>query len=296
MKFLRRLPVLLLLATTATTAATAARADDVAAFIAKARAAVGSEDVLAKVASVHYIGTVELPDAKAGAKTSIDVLFQNPYRQRITVTTDTGSQTTGLDGYSAWIREERPADPKYPRLGLLGVQQVRRMRANTWENLAFYSGIEHVDGHVEDAGTVQLDGQPARKLIFWHDNDVFFARWFDPVSGQLLQTETDDGNKIREAGEILSGGLRFPRQIITVSKGPNGATNTSTITFDTIKVNEPAPDSAFAVPLPPPRSANNAPPFAPPDPTLTIPPPPDHTPAPPPDPGTSPLFPTPNVK
>ncbi len=296
MKFIRLLPVLLLVV------AAAARADEVGAFIAKARAAVGSEAVLAKVESVHYTGTVELPDAKAG-KTRIDVLFQNPNRQRVTVTTDTGDQTTGLDEYSAWVREQRPNDPKYPRLGLLGVQQVRRMRANTWENLAFYGGIEQVNGHVEDAGTVQLDGQPARKLIFWHDSEVFFARWFDPVTGQLLMTETDDGNQIREAGDILAGGLRFPRQIITVTKAKDGTLNKSTITFDSITVNEPAPASLFAVPLPPLRSAPGASGSSPSLPPLTMPPSgstngqiPNPTSPPGPTPASPPLFQMPNLK
>jgi len=286
MKFLRRLPSLLLLA------ALTARADDVAAMIAKARAAVGSESVLNNVQAVHYTGAVEVADPKAG-KTTIDVLFQNPDRQRITLATENGTQITGLDGYSGWIREERPKDPQSTRLALLGIPQVKRMRANTWENLAFFSGIERVFGHVEDAGTVQLDGQPARKLIFWHDDQVYFARWFDPITGQLLLTETDDGNSIREKGEILSGGLRFPRQIITVSKGANGTTITSTITFDKITVNEPAPDAMFAVPLPQPHTG--LPGLNGPTPALTLPAPDQKNPPLPGETGPT-LFQMPNLK
>jgi hypothetical protein len=132
---------------------------------------------------------------------------------------------------------------------------------------------------------------------------VFFARWFDPVTGQLLLTETDDGNQIREAGEILAGGLRFPRQIITVSKGKDGTTSKSTITFDLIKVNELAPASQFAVPLPPPRSGSSTPGLPELAPPLSV-PAPDHPTSPVPDPtqppgatpASPPLFQMPNLK
>ena len=230
-----------------------ARADDVNAVITKARANVGSEVALNALQSVHYAGTLEATalDEKGASKevkVAIEIIFQKPYQQRIVATSDDKIEITALDDYEGWQREQDPKDSARWRMTLLGKDQIKRLRANTWENLAFYRGIAHNGGRVIDLGLVSVDGKSCRKLSFAHDDNIVFIRYFDQDSGRLALTETENGVQIREHDEIVAGGLKFPRKIITESKLSDGKTRTVTIIFDKITVNETFADSLFEVP------------------------------------------------
>ncbi len=238
-------------------------ADSVAAVLSKARAHIGSEEALGKLQSVHYVGMVEVAGPMTADQTRIDVIFQAPYRMRQEIASANGTDTTGLDDYAGWAFLN-PPDAAKRRLVMLSSDPVRHLRANIWENLAFYRGLEAMGGRIEDGGTVSLDGAPARKLTFWHDDQIRFARWFDPATGRLLLTETDDGTSIREEGELVVAGLRFPKKIITTAKTKAGTTVSTTIVFDKITVNEPLDAKLFA----PPRLTATTTPPPPPTPAM----------------------------
>ena len=230
-----------------------ARADDVNAVIAKARATVGSEAALAALTSIHYTGTLETTamDEKGESKevkVAIEIIFQKPYRQRIVATSENKIEITALDDYEGWQREQDPKDSARWRMTLLGKEQIQRLRANTWENLAFFRDIARGGGRVEDLGVATVDGKSCRKLSFVHGDNIVFLRYFDQGSGRLALTETENGVQIRELDEIVAGGLKFPRKIFTESKLSDGKARTVTITFDQITVNETFADSLFAVP------------------------------------------------
>jgi len=72
-----------LVAGAALTLAGTASAQTAAEVIAKARAYLGGEQALNAVQSIHYSGTRETSD---GAKASMEIIFQRPYRHRMTVT------------------------------------------------------------------------------------------------------------------------------------------------------------------------------------------------------------------
>ena len=228
------------------------RADEVAAVIAKARAYVGKEETLAALRSIHYVGTVrviaEKPEEKPAPR-RIEIIFQKPYQQRIVVTGEKVSETTALDDYEAWQRVADPADPSRWRFTLLRAEEIKRRRANVWENLAFYRGIESRGGQVDDLGVVEVDGQQCHKLVFTHDADIVFNRYFSVATGRLVLTEAGAGltEKIREEGELLAGGLRFSRRLRAVS-AVEGREHVVVIDFDSITVNESFPASLFAVP------------------------------------------------
>jgi outer membrane lipoprotein-sorting protein len=225
-----------------------ARAEDnVAAVLTKARARVGAEEALVKITAVRYSGTYEA--GTGGSPSRLEVIFQTPHRMLQVITSSKGKDYTVLDDYLGWAMA-LDSKETVRQIGWLRAEAVRHLRANVWENLAFYRGLEGVGGRIEDGGTVILDGKPARKLTFWHDSQVRFARWFDPETGRLLQTETDDGALIREEGELTAGGLRFPKKITSISVGKAGTKTTSTIVFEKITLNEPMPPQAFAPPRP----------------------------------------------
>jgi outer membrane lipoprotein-sorting protein len=224
-------------------------------WIAKARSAIGAEGMINQIRSIHFKGTLETtqkvplesdPNSFRDEPLvlAIDIIFQKPYQQRMELRSERIVETTALDDSEAWFRRADATDDKKWQLSLLDVNQIRRLRANTWENLNFYSGIEKRGGKVEFGGDVTVDGKDCVKIVFSHAENIVFTRFFEKATGRLVKTETEGGGEIREEGDILVQGLRFPRKLI--NKAPNGVI--ATITFETVSLNEGFPKDLFAVP------------------------------------------------
>lgn len=229
--------------------AVAAHADP--AIITKARAFLGAEAALDAVKSVHYVGTLvtaDPDDATKQTRAAVEIVFQKPGQQRINITYDKAIEQTALDSYDAWQRQQDSSDANKWRQTLLSAEQIKRLRANTLENLTFFRGLERQGGRVENQGTATIDGIACQKIAFIHAPNIVFTRYFDLATGRLVLTETEAGGAIREQGETTVSGVRFPKTIITVTKTPAGKTQTVTINFDKITVNETFPASFFAVP------------------------------------------------
>jgi len=221
--------------------------------IAKARAHIAPEAGLNAITSVRYVGTLitaDPADPKKETRATMEIIFQQPEQQRITATTTSTVEVTALDGYEGWQRIHEIANPSKWKQTLMQPDQIKRLRANTWENLAFFRGIEARGGRVEDRGTAPVDGRTCQKLAFIHSPSVIFIRYFDVATGRLMLTETESGGTIRERGELQVQGVRFPRSIITSTKNAKGEEQKVTIEFESIYVNETYPASYFAVPLP----------------------------------------------
>ena len=247
----------------AATPAVAQTADEI---IAKARAYLGGDAALSLVHSVHFRGVLETQKMTATGlvpqKATVEIFFQKPYQQLIVATGAEAIESTGLDGYIAWQSEQDRTDPTRWNLSTLGPEMTKALRATTWENLYFYKGIGEQGGKVTVVGPAMIEGHAAIKVAFAHDADLVFTRYFDPASGQLLFTETKD-RTIREEGEILVNGLRFPQKVIQTIKGLDAnrqpVERTHIMTFDTITLNEVFPASYFEMPrLPHPAPAAKA--------------------------------------
>ncbi len=223
-----------------------ATADSTDKWIAKARAYLGSESALNAVTSIHFTGTLEAP---GDIKLPAEIIFQKPYRQRITYTGPKVIEITALDGYDAWLKRVNAENPVQWQVRLLDAPQVKRLRANTLENLSFYSTREMKGSTIEFLGEVAVDGVACVKISFAHSGGVAFVRYFEKATGRLVKTETENGTEIREEGEVVVRGVRFPKRVI--NKAPNG--NITSITFDKVAVNENFPAEAFAVPSLQPR-------------------------------------------
>ncbi|RRJ94400.1 hypothetical protein Ga0100231_008535 [Opitutaceae bacterium TAV4] len=223
------------------------------ATVQKARAFVGPENELAALHSVHFKGTLTVMDKDADGKplpinVGLEIIFQKPCQQRIVATSPEKIEITALNGYDAWQRIEDPKNPDAWQLTILGSDQIKRLRANTWENLAFYRGLEDIGGKIEDLGPATIDGKATRKLSFVHADNIVFFRYFETETGRLLLTETESGSTIREEGDLRAGKLRFPRKIVTSNKLNDGSTRELTVVFDTVTVNETFPPALFEVP------------------------------------------------
>ena len=224
------------------------------AAIARARAWLGGDAALDAITSIHYFGSIEIAETPAAAapaaKTSVEIIFQKPCQHRLVVTTDKAIDITGLDDYIGWRRVE-PAGEGRVQKSVMGKEQIKRLRANTWENLYFWRGIERHGGTVLDQGDAVIDGVACRKLVMDYGSGIQFIRYFDNATGRLVLTETAPAGTIREEGEILVAGVRFAKKIIrTAPPGPDGKTRVVTITFDRIALNETFPPGTFEQPLP----------------------------------------------
>jgi len=221
------------------------------AIIAKARAFLGQEAALNAVKSVHFVGTLVTADPTDPAKqtrAAVEIFFQTPEKQRIQATSDKNIEVTALDGYDAWQRIQDLANPTKWQVKLLGADQIKRLRAGTWETLGFFRGIERHGGRLEDQGSATIDGLACQKVAFIYAPNIFFVRYFDQATGRLVYTETESGGTQREQGETIVTGVRFPKTIITANKNSAGQTQTITLNFEKITTNETMPETLFAVP------------------------------------------------
>ncbi len=221
------------------------------AIIAKARARLAPDHVLDAVKSIHYVGTMTAPDPRDPAKQAqyrIEIYLQKPAQQRIEITSSEMIEVSALDGYDAWRRVTDASDPTNWQQSQLGVDQIKQLRADVWQNLSFFRGIEKIGGTVEDQGPVTIDGVSCRKVAFIHSPTLIYYRYFNEATGELVYTG-DENSNIREDGEMTAGGIRFAKTLRITQKNDNG-TEARTITFEKITVNETFPSELFAVPLP----------------------------------------------
>jgi hypothetical protein len=225
-------------------------------IIAKARAYLGDETALGAVKSVHFVGTMETrqrtPESAQPVKSAIEIIFQKPYQQRIIRTTLTTIQVTGLDDYDGWQRTQDVTNESRWQIALLEPVVIKKLRANTWENLNFFKGIEKLGGRVQVIGPATVDGTATSKVAFIHEPGIIFYRYFDAATGRLVLTETGQGDRIKEEDELMVDGLRFPRKVTSIGKAADAkgqiVDSEVVITFDKITLNETFPDSIFNVP------------------------------------------------
>jgi hypothetical protein len=242
-------------ATVALGAVTALAAGPADPWIARARAYLGTETALNSIKSLHFQGhfngTEKVADPADPAKTidrpvqvAIDIVFQYPMQQRQTLRSDKVERTTALDDYDGWERVTEIGGLGGSRLTLLDAAGIKRLRATTVENLSFYSDRLAGSRRVEFLGEETIDGVVCGKLSFVHTDSIAFVRYFEKATGRLVKTEIEGGAQIREEGETIIQGVRFPRQV--VNQTADG--RSTTITFDKITVNEIQPPETFAVP------------------------------------------------
>jgi hypothetical protein len=221
-------------------AATSAFAAGADAIIARARSYLGSEAALDSVKSLRFSGTIAEGDETRG---TIVITLEKPFQQRIERTIGDEREVTALDEFDGWTRSENLKDPEDWSLTLLTRDHIRRLQANNVENLNFFKGAERRGGSVELRGDATIDGVACVKVAFMHGHGIEFVRYIDKATGRLVMTETENGGQIRERGEQIVSGIRFPTSLESTLEG-----RTVVITFDSVVVNGDYPDSLFEVP------------------------------------------------
>ena len=232
------------------------RSDEVAnQWVAKARAYLGTDAALDAVRSLRFqgsfAGTEQVPDSTDAGKmveqpvrVTIDIIFQHPMQQRQVIRSDRVERITALDGYDAWEQVVDLSGKNKTRVTLLDAMSIKRLRATTVENLSFYSDRMASMRQVRFLGEETVDGVVCGKLSFTHASGIVFMRYFDRATGHIVKTVVEGGGEIREEGEMIVNGVRFPQKVINTA--PNG--RSTTITFDKVTVNETFTPDGFAIP------------------------------------------------
>ncbi len=220
--------------------------------IAQARDYLGGDEVLDGVRSIYYSGVFE---TREGARGEVEIVFQKPLFQRVTTVRDDLKEVTGLSHYDGWRKLTEREDDSNWTIVFLEPDQIRELQANTWENLNFFKGIERRRGSVENHGLVDLDGESCVKLTFRHPGGVYFDRYFDAETGRLILTEASSGGQIREEGDQVVDGIRFPEAIVMYENGEQ----TNRIQFEEITVNREFDEEMFEVPSMAPARPGEAP-------------------------------------
>lgn len=209
--------------------------------IAQARNFLGGESALEGITSIYYEAEFATTEGDTG---TLKIIFQKPMQQRVEIVRGERGEVTALNGYDGWRKEYDVNDERRWVITMLDAAKIRELRANTWENLNFFRGIESRRGWIENGGAVETDSHQTIKLVFNHPHGIKFTRYFEAGTGRLLMTRTHEGAEIREAGEIRINGVLFP-ETITMSKDGEVLNE---IKFREIKLNEKFDDSLFDVP------------------------------------------------
>jgi hypothetical protein len=153
-----------------------------------------------------------------------------------------------LEGQVGWRRIYDPRDLNKWRDETLDAAQVARLRAGTFESLAFYRGIESVGGRLEHTGSVRVAGVACERVVFHHGANLRFVRYFEAETGRLVKTETEDGTSVVEEGEQRVAGIRFPQRLVTSGRGADRRPSGFIVEITQVQVNEDFPRAQFARP------------------------------------------------
>ena len=211
-------------------------------IIAKARDYLGSDDKLRGIRTIQYSGVFESP--ANGDTGYISIYLRKPLMQRMVVVNGVVTETTAINDFDGWKSRTNKNDPDGWAMFILNLSEMKRMRANTWENLNFFEGIEHLKGRIINKGKLRKDSRDAHLLVFEYDDDIYYERYFDAKTGELISTINDKGVEIKEVGEILENGIRFPEKVITLVDGEV----INQVTFHEILLNEELDESIFDFP------------------------------------------------
>lgn len=215
--------------------------------IAKARARLAPESVLEGVRSIQYEGRILDPKGQAAGR--ISLLFAKPDRQRVEIVDNGPFDITAVNGHEGWNMNGSSDGGSQAdggvRLVILSPEQVDRLIVNTLENVYFYRGYLHRSGDVALLGSQRLHGREVHHLRFTYRDNLFYDRFVAVADGDLVETVGDNGMRHRKTGEMVVGGIRFPKTIEAYTKEGVLA---RTLVFDKIVVNAPLSETLFDYP------------------------------------------------
>ena len=213
---------------------------EILAILTKARSYVGEESVLTSVKSLRFVGSITTANGDVGG---IEINLKSPYQQLQILSGNGVVQEFGLNDYEAWKKVYRSDNPDEYNLIPSNPGQLKRVRANTFENLMFFSSDSNYQRKLEYLGQETISGELVERVKVVYGS-MYYIRNFKASTGQLILTEIETGEHIQESGEIKVGGIKFPQTLISFIDDKE----VHRINFDSVEVNPVFEDSLFAQP------------------------------------------------
>ncbi|MEM0965486.1 MAG: hypothetical protein AAGJ81_04990 [Verrucomicrobiota bacterium] len=209
--------------------------------IEKARSYVGPNETLESVDSLLYQGT--LTPEGGSTERQVRLVLEKPASQLLEITQDQGRITMVVNALEGFMVQEDLGTGRKAVLPL-PLDQVRRFKANAAENLYFFEFPTSAQVRAKYLGESSFRGQTADEVRYVHPGGIQFFRYFDPETGELIGTLTDNGSVNTEEGETVVDGIRFAEKVLSYE----GDDLVHTITFSEIEVNPDLPEDTFASP------------------------------------------------
>ncbi|MEM8550505.1 MAG: hypothetical protein AAGF10_06920, partial [Verrucomicrobiota bacterium] len=241
--FTRSIPPLLALVLIS--AAAPLYAQSVEDVITKARARLGSEEALNNVETVQFIGVAI--NGQGEVTDDVILQFKKPTMQRLTVESDNFKRITATNGFEGYTEIIDKYDPLSSGIIVHDAERVRRLIANSLENLYFFRGPYHLRGaSVADEGMKSIDGEPCHVIRYSYPGDYHYLRRFNAKTGRVVSTiNISTDFETVEEGVIEVDGILFPEQINTYD---DEGDLIRAVKFNQIIVNQPLDDSLFDFP------------------------------------------------
>ena len=217
------------------------QAGDVESAFKAARRAVGSEEALRKVESVHFYGKVVAEDSGSTAK--LRIVFSKPYMSWMEITTDDVVEVVVANKIEGFVSRTEIASGK-SRVNVLPAKATSRINNMAWQGLHFFASPKARFGRASNDGFVEVDGRPCQKVTIRYPGGLWTSLYFDKKSGKHFITQADNGLRYVKSGEMVVDGIRFPKAVTVFERGREARR----MIFEKISVNRPVDSSIFEFP------------------------------------------------
>lgn len=237
--------IVLLACLVATTSGVVAQGNTLEEVIRKARATVGAESELDALHAITFRGKFYDHDDKLISELVLHVKKPNSFRMESHYPTYIHIEAVNSD--EGYIHMKSTTGERDDLVRVMPYADVVSRWNTARENLYFFQGPNTVfGGQIDYQGVTIKRNKPAHKIAFIYPSGNEFIRYFDRDTGHLLATYVSNLEvEIIESGDIIAGGLNFPKTISNISED---GYLLSRLEFESIEVNPDLDASLFNLP------------------------------------------------
>ncbi|MGB0369845.1 MAG: hypothetical protein ACPGN3_00745 [Opitutales bacterium] len=206
-----------------------------------ARRSMGPESALNRVKSLHFEGYVVAEDS--GSRAKLEIVFAKPHLSWMKVSRENIVENMVANKFEGFMRKHDLSNGD-TKTSVLPARVASRMNNLAWMNLHFFAHPQKRFGKAKSQGFVKVDGRLCHKVRLQFPSDLWTDLYFDKESGSPLASQDDNGLRRVLSGQIVSGGIRFPKEITIFEPGKE----TRRLVFEKIAVNQAVDPRIFEFP------------------------------------------------
>jgi len=211
-----------------------------------ARSYLGDSEKLDAIDCIHYKGSLLYSTGDLG---TIEMVYQEPMRQKMIAVVNGRREISVLDGSEGWTTFERVGDSLPLGMEIFDPIRILIMQAAVREAFSFYRKPDVRNGNIYYDGKESVKGHECIILTYDHGDGIAYRRFIDAETGQLRKMFDSKGVEYYDEGEIVVDGIRFPKKMISIFATALGG-QTMEFSYNSITLNKKLPNSEFVMPLP----------------------------------------------